>query len=155
VQAWTLSADVQLSKAPKPASFEERLAMMSILVDDIQSALAPSSSAIDIAITKHARFVEKFSEVAQHYPGVEEQVYLTGYDTLIRILDTKYYPATYTLESLEKFFEGARIRCMYRLGDQWGERIEQDRYLEGIRNGSKEAEGCKREWGDRIEFIVC
>jgi len=128
--------------------------MISIFVSDILSSLTPLSPAIDIAVTKHARFLDKSEELTRHYPNVTEQVYLIGYDTLIRILDTKYYPAAYTLKPLEVFFRNNRIRCMYRLGDLWGGREGQDDYLRNIRSGNREAEGCKKEWAERIEFIV-
>ncbi|KAL7275977.1 hypothetical protein RUND412_001046 [Rhizina undulata] len=140
-------------KAPKPASFEERVAMMTIFVSDILSGFPDKKPAIDIAVTKHARFLDKSSELAKHYPELKEQVYLTGYDTLIRILDTKYYPPAYNLEPLETVFRTNRIRCMFRLDDQWGGKREQEEYLSKIRDGSREAEGCKREWAEKIELV--
>jgi len=128
--------------------------MISVFVSDILSSLAPLSPAIDVAVTKHARFLDKSEELMRHYPDVAERVYLIGYDTLIRILDTKYYPPAYTLKPLEAFFRNNRIRCMYRLGDRWGGREGQDDYLGSIRNGNREVEGFKKEWAERIEFIV-
>ncbi|PWW71947.1 Nucleotidylyl transferase [Tuber magnatum] len=148
-----LLATQNADKAPKPAPFEERLSMISMFASDILSSLAPLSPAIDIAVTKHAKFLDKSEELTKHYPDVTEQVYLTGFDTLIRILDTRYYPVAHTLEPLESFFRNNRIRCMYRLGDRWGGREGQDEYLRNIRNGSREAEGCRKEWAERIEFI--
>lgn len=127
--------------------------MMSLFASDILQ-LAPPGSVVDIAITKHARFLDKSGELAQHYPGVQEQVYLTGYDTLVRILDTKYYPVAYTLEPLQVFFESNRIWCMLRTGDEWGGREAQMAYLEAIKRGDREVEGCKKEWGERIKFMV-
>lgn len=126
---------------------------MSLFATDILH-LAPPGSTIDIAITKHARFLDKSEELARHYRGVQEQIYLTGYDTLIRILDTKYYPAAYTLEPLQAFFERNRIWCTFRTGDQWGGRETQEAYLEAIKRGEGEGEGCRREWGERIKFMV-
>ncbi|KAL0636670.1 hypothetical protein Q9L58_004278 [Maublancomyces gigas] len=125
---------------------------MSLFASEILH-LAPPGSVVDIAITKHARFLDKSGELAQHYPGVQEQVYLTGYDTLVRILDTKYYPVAYTLEPLQAFFESNRIWCMFRTGDEWGGREAQRAYLEAIKRGDREVEGCKKEWGERIEFM--
>lgn len=127
--------------------------MMFLFASDILD-LAPPGSIIDIAITKHARFLDKSKELARHYPDVQEQVYLTGYDTLVRILDTKYYPVAYTLEPLQAFFEKNRIWCMYRTGDEWGGREAQGEYLEAIKRGEREIDGCKREWGGRIRFMV-
>lgn len=126
---------------------------MSLFAADILN-LAPPGSTIDIAITKHARFLDKSEELARHYQGVHEQVYLTGYDTLVRILDTKYYPVAYTLEPLQTFFKRNRIWCMFRLADEWGGKETQEAYLEAIKRGEREGEGCQREWGERITFIV-
>lgn len=127
--------------------------MMSLFASDILSS-APEGSEVDIAVTKHARFLDKSEELARHYKGVQEQVYLTGYDTLFRILDTKYYPVAYTLAPLQAFFERNRIWCMLRTGDQWGGREAQVRYLEDIKSGKREREGCMSEWGERIKFVV-
>lgn len=126
---------------------------MSLFAADILK-LAPPGSTIDIAITKHARFLDKSEELAQHYQGVHEQIYLTGYDTLVRILDAKYYPVAYTLEPLQVFFKRNRILCMFRSGDEWGGKETQEAYLEAIKRGEREGQGCKREWGERIAFMV-
>lgn len=127
--------------------------MMSLFAIDILN-LAPPGSTIDIAITKHARFLDKSKELARYYRGVQEQIYLTGYDTLVRILDTKYYPISYTLDPLQAFFERNRIWCMFRMGHEWGGKEAQEAYLEAIRRGDREGEGCRRGWGERIKFIV-
>lgn len=126
--------------------------MMTLFASDILTS-APAGAVVDIAVTKHARFLDKSEELARHY-GAQEQVYLTGYDTLVRILDTRYYPVAYTLEPLQEFFERGRIWCMFRTGDQWGGREAQEAYLEGVRRGEREEEGCRREWGERIRFMV-
>ncbi|KAI5784667.1 cytidylyltransferase family protein [Geopyxis carbonaria] len=136
-------------KAPAPAEFEDRLAMMQLFEETL-----PSDITVDIGITKHARFMDKSIAVAEHYGTLaNEQVYLTGFDTLVRILDGKYYPPTHRLDVLDSFFNGGnKIRCMMREG-AWGEKEMQKGYLKAIADGEREAEGCKREWAESIEMV--
>jgi len=148
-----LLATQNADKAPKPAAFSDRLAMMSIFASELVSApsLTPGQLVVEIGIIKHARFLDKSTELEKYYP--DEQVFLIGYDTLIRLLDTKYYPTAYTLGPLAAFFEKNRIKCTYRLDDGWGIREEQDAYLKALEDGEKDKEGAKREWATRVEMV--
>ncbi|KAK4216521.1 hypothetical protein QBC37DRAFT_438816 [Rhypophila decipiens] len=102
-------------KAPKPAPFDQRLALMWAFAKDIQSSSGQGSIVseemgktreqeegwnIDIALSTQPYFHEKSAAIAQSdfYEGsqndkeeVMEQVILAGYDTLIRIFNPKYY----------------------------------------------------------------
>lgn len=105
-------------KAPKPAAFEHRLAMMWAFAADVQSAMQKSPQCqsssppahektetsiptIDIALSTEPYFHDKSGAIAaaEFYnpmgnkgEGAEtEQVVLAGYDTLIRIFNPKYY----------------------------------------------------------------
>ncbi|KAM7212273.1 hypothetical protein V8F06_012344 [Rhypophila decipiens] len=101
-------------KAPKPAPFDQRLALMWAFAKDIQSRSGQGSIVseetgktreqeerwnIDIALSTQPYFHEKSAAIAQSdfYEGsqndkeVMEQVILAGYDTLIRIFNPKYY----------------------------------------------------------------
>ncbi|KAH8884998.1 cytidylyltransferase [Thozetella sp. PMI_491] len=107
-------------KAPKPAAFEQRLAMMWAFAKDIQNTLSrektgdgvmeedtPAAAqdegvAIDIALTTEPYFTNKSSAIAEsdfyltdnrEEGKIPEQVILAGYDTLIRIFKPKYYGA--------------------------------------------------------------
>ena len=101
------------------------------------------------------RFHDKAAAISSSgvYATDPQQVHLTGFDTLIRIMDPKYYPPTYTLAPLEPFLGRHRLRVAYRTGADWGDRREQEAYLEGIRRGEKEREGGKREWAEHIELV--
>ncbi len=129
--------------------------MMTIFAHELVStpSLASGKLAVEVGVIKHARFLDKSIELEKHYPE-EEQVYLIGYDTLIRLLDPKYYPTEYTLEPLASFFQKNRIQCTYRPDDGWGVKEEQDAYLKAIEDGDKEIVGAKREWAKRIEMVV-
>ncbi|RFU36174.1 hypothetical protein B7463_g154, partial [Scytalidium lignicola] len=147
-----LLATQNADKAPKPASFDQRLTMMDIFATDLLNELKQSQSqsqssgpspspppklGIDIGVTTLPYFVGKATEIASSglYPASTPQVHLTGYDTLVRILDPKYYPPTHDLSILGPFLEKHRLRVTYRADDSWGSRLEQDEYLKGILGG--------------------
>lgn len=125
------------------------------LLDLIPVSNALYTPAIDIGIIKHARFLEKAGTLRSAYPNIEEMIFLTGFDTLIRLFDPKYYDGT--LEPLAPFFSARnRVRCCFRPTESrdgnW--RKQQEKYLEDIKAGKREQEGCPREWGKKIELIV-
>ena len=157
-----LLATQNADKAPKPAAFEHRLAMMSIFAEEMANEMAADGNAegvlVDVGVTKQARFVDKASAIeeceAYAISGkTVEQVHLTGFDTLIRLLDTKYYPPDYTLVPLEGLFEKHRVRVTRRTGDAWGESEEQDDYMTKLRSGEMEDQGGRKEWAERIELV--
>ncbi|KAK4120372.1 hypothetical protein N657DRAFT_649156 [Parathielavia appendiculata] len=94
-----------------------------------------------------------------------EQVFLVGFDTMIRIFNPKYYgpspdsagqveAITPMHRALGPFFFRAKLRVTMRTDDEWGGAEEQTAYLEGLLG----AEGLKRvggsrDWGDRIEMV--
>ncbi|KAI0974706.1 hypothetical protein F4678DRAFT_420544 [Xylaria arbuscula] len=125
--------------------------------------------AVDIAVTTEPYFHAKAQAIAicEFYEGVEEpesavsidnaadsdQVYLTGYDTLIRIFNPKYYPNNSMKGSLDPFFAHARLRVTMRTGDDWGDAAQQISYLDELRAGKLEEVGGRAEWVDRIEMV--
>ncbi|RAK80710.1 nicotinate-nicotinamide nucleotide adenylyltransferase [Aspergillus fijiensis CBS 313.89] len=158
-----LLATQNADKPSKPASFENRLTMMDLFARDLLSHL-PSASppgtrqilpVIDIAVTKKPYFVDKAAEIerAGVYPHSLEQVHLTGYDTLIRIFDPKYYPPEHTLQSLEPFLSQHRLRVTLRPDSSWGSRDEQEAFLRDLAEGRKDDIGGKREWAQRIQLV--
>lgn len=104
---------------------------------------------------KHARFLDKATVLRKAYPEAGEIVFLIGFDTLVRLFDPKYYGGALT--PLASFFEnGNSIQCCFRPMEggsrEW--RREQKMYLEGIREGKREGEGCPRQWGERVQMVV-
>lgn len=118
---------------------------------------------VDVGVTKEARFIDKARtlEAQEEYRGhgsddtanIVEQVHLIGFDTLIRLLDTKYYPPKHTLEPLEVLFMNHRVRVTRRTDDAWGGREEQDQYVRKIAEGEMEPDGPKKEWAQRIDLV--
>lgn len=157
-----LLATQNADKPSKPASFEDRLVMMESFAQDLLSYLRSSSPGdlqrlpqIDIGVTKKPYFVDKAAEIESSgiYADSLEQVHLTGYDTLIRIFNPKYYPPTHTLQPLAPFLSKHRLRVTLRPGDEWGEKADQEAFLLDLAQGGRENEGGKREWAERIQFV--
>ena len=161
-----LLATQNADKAPKPAAFEHRLAMMSIFAEEMADEMAADGDdgegvLVDVGVTKEARFVDKARaiEECEAYAlsdnGGEaiEQVHLTGFDTLVRLLDTKYYPPDYTLAPLKGLFEKHRVIVTMRTGDAWGGSEEQDEYMMKLRSGKMGDQGGRNEWAERIELV--
>ena len=112
--------------------------------------------AIDIGVIKQPYFVDKAAAIEESgvYGEKErfEQIHLTGFDTLLRIFDRKYYGEK-GLTVLEPFLERGRVRVVMRPGGSWGELEEQRGWVESVRKGKKEDEGVKREWAERVEMV--
>jgi nicotinamide-nucleotide adenylyltransferase len=129
-------------KPVKPASFEHRLEMMELLAKKIETKV---SATVLVALSKHARFVDKAKDMAISFPAMKDIVWPVGYDTLIRILDKKYYSNTLE-ESLREFWEKNRLVCAVR-GDETTERP----FLEKVRAGN--IDGVPVSWADYITII--
>jgi len=92
---------------------------------------------------------------------------LTGFDTLIRILNPKYYPPSHTLHSLQPFLAQHRLRVTYRadssspsapdpnLSPPYESKESQDQYLKDIESGRRETEGALPSWvqDERIVMV--
>ncbi|KAJ5747756.1 uncharacterized protein N7511_009452 [Penicillium nucicola] len=169
-----LLATQNADKPSKPASFEDRLVMMELFARDLRAHLATTPAfadaaasgseyqlpvealpLIDIGVTKKPYFVDKAAaiESSDRYPGALEQVHLTGFDTLVRIFDAKYYPPHHTLSPLVPFLERHRLRVTMRPGADWGEKEEQVAFMDALARGDRDDEGARREWVRRIELV--
>lgn len=190
-------------KAPKPASFEHRLLMMRAFAKDVQQAWRraqtqrhdeqqQSSSSlsslgdelpVDIGLTTYPYFHDKSAAIARaaeyeftiSSPSAPttQQVFLAGYDTLIRIFNPKYYSPPVPEEvvipqgedkahgdktpiqvSLDPFLARATLRVTMRTDADWGGRDEQMGYVEKILHGEElEKIGGRREWAQRVEMV--
>ncbi|KAI9368000.1 Nucleotidylyl transferase [Aspergillus egyptiacus] len=158
-----LLATQNADKPSKPASFEDRLLMMELFAQDLLAFLQleipaaghHSIPVVDIGVIKKPYFVDKAVEIeaAGSYPPSIEQVHLTGYDTLIRIFNPKYYPPEHTLRPLEPFLSKHRLVVTMRPDSEWGGKAEQEAYLDDLAQGGRESEGGKREWAQRIRLV--
>lgn len=152
-----LLATQNADKSNKPASLEDRLVMMTLfahelLYDAQQHGL---SLLVDVGLVKQPYFHDKAAAVDESgiYPGPPQQVHLIGFDTLIRIFNTKYYPPDHNLKVLNPFLSKHRLRATYRTDDEWGSRQEQDQYVKDIADGRRLEEGAQREWASQLSLI--
>ncbi|KAI0880125.1 Nucleotidylyl transferase [Annulohypoxylon maeteangense] len=152
-------------KAPKPAIFPQRLSMMYLFAQDLLASTTATKATysegdcegVDIAVTTEPYFHAKSSAVSSSdfYRGPKpvEQVYLTGFDTLIRIFDPKYYPDNSMAQVLDPFFAHAQLRVSMRTDAEWGDSAAQLAYLEGLRLGGLDKVGGKMGWVNRILMV--
>lgn len=140
-------------KTFKPAAFEDRLVMMSLMAQDLQEVLGPLARPVDVAVTIQPYFYAKARAIEEALGREVEQVHLTGFDTVTRIFDTKYYPPDHNLRALEPFLSRHRLRVAYRVGDKWDGRAEQDAYVRDIAEGKRNSDGANPEWASKIELV--
>ncbi|CAN8104596.1 unnamed protein product [Discula destructiva] len=172
-------------KAPKPATFEHRLLLMQYFAADIQRAWRdayeggdqglpppPPPPPVDIGLTTLPYFHDKSAAIAHaaaeytFTPSSSEQVFLAGYDTLIRIFNPKYYTAaaaaaasssdeaTPMQAALDPFLARARLRITMRTDAEWGDREAQEGYAERLLRGDElQKVGGRREWANKVEMV--
>lgn len=127
---------------------------------------------VDIGVTKMPYFHDKAAAIAAstvydaHSPldggsGEDtnhqdkmEQVYLVGFDTLIRLLNPKYYPPSRkSLRALDPFFSTSKVRVTRRASETGGGRELQDEYVRALAAGEREGEGGRSEWAQRVQLV--
>lgn len=160
-------------KAPSPASFAQRIALMTVFAEDFSLALKKSSAgaeladlSIDIGLTKEPYYSDKSVAIRDttppFYSSSPIHVHLTGYDTLIRFCNPKYYPNNDPpLSALKTFFDaGHKLRVTQRPTDpdddssnEFGTIEQQQKYVDDLRNGKREEDGFKSEWASNIDMV--
>lgn len=137
---------------------------------------------VDIGLTTHPYFHDKSAAIAAspYYDfaaaqtGNEgephtSQIFLAGYDTLIRIFTPKYYTSpvpeagidppqqpgkTPMQMALDPFFARAQLRVTMRTDADWGGREDQLGYVKRIMHGQElEEVGGRGEWARRVELV--
>ncbi|APA12111.1 hypothetical protein SS1G_10929 [Sclerotinia sclerotiorum 1980 UF-70] len=100
---------------------------------------------IDIGLTSLPYFHSKSIaiEASSVYPKGTTHVHCTGYDTLIRVLNPKYYP-TYDFTPLIPFLSNHKLRVTYR-SDKSLSLSDQDTYLSSLPTQLPTL-GGKSEW---------
>ncbi|KAF1940619.1 Nucleotidylyl transferase [Clathrospora elynae] len=162
-------------KAPNPASFVQRIALMTVFAEDLSRSLkcaTPSLDAgvadmsIDIGVTKEPYYSDKSAAIAEttppFYPSNPIHIHLVGYDTLIRFCNPKYYPKhNPPLSALKSFFgAGHKLRVTQRPTDPsdassnaFGTTEEQEKYLKDLKDGKQETAGFESAWSNSIDMV--
>ncbi|CAD6445377.1 2b2914d1-e173-433b-bb84-b9cd0c470f3c-CDS [Sclerotinia trifoliorum] len=101
---------------------------------------------IDIALTSLPYFHSKSAaiEASSIYPKGTTHIHCTGYDTLIRVLNPKYYPPTHDLSPLIPFLSNHKLRVTYRSENSLT-LSDQDTYLSSLPTQLPTL-GGKSEW---------
>lgn len=107
----TNNADKQLTGA----NLVQRVQMMDLVADDYTS----------VGCTPYGRFIDKSTAIRSQYPNTE-LYFILGYDTMVRLIDPKYYETT-VQEALAPFFKCCRLICADRepYDEQLWEEIKQ------------------------------
>ncbi|KAI9298089.1 hypothetical protein K502DRAFT_322937 [Neoconidiobolus thromboides FSU 785] len=96
------------------ASIEQRLHYMKLMHDKLIKQYQDKLIFSDIALTTSGKFIDKINVLSQVSRNKEMKYhFIMGYDTLIRVLDFKYYMKEYNYESmvetLKPFFLNGNI----------------------------------------------
>jgi nicotinamide-nucleotide adenylyltransferase len=146
---------------------------MTAFAEDFSRILKKSSAgsdladlSIDIGLTKEPYYSDKSVAIKDTTPPFYSSnpihVHLTGYDTLIRFCNPKYYPEyDPPLSALKPFFDaGHKLRVTQRPTDpsdkssqEFGTVEEQQRYVQNLRDGTREKDGFKPQWGNNIDMV--
>lgn len=138
-------------------SLARRLDMMQLLAQDILDS-SPLQS-ISLGITKHARFVDKLHALNSLNHGTT-YTFLIGFDTLVRILDPKYYDPNIPLaQSLLPLMDNASFLVLSRRPDSVSNTPQamdadidnQVRFVDQLRRGN--IPGLPASWADKIHVI--
>lgn len=116
---------------PAPALFEHRLAMMQLMA---QKWYADTNVDVSIGITRHAKFVDKLVSIIKELELPVKLTFAVGYDTLVRILDEKYYVPDKLLDSLREFMASSDIFCLTRTDADKSD-LEQIKFVKDVGNG--------------------
>ncbi|KAF2026281.1 Nucleotidylyl transferase [Setomelanomma holmii] len=162
-------------KAPSPASFVQRIALMTVFAEDLSRRLKETKASqtadvadisIDIGLTKEPYYSDKSVAIAETTPPFYSSnpihVHLVGYDTLIRFCNPKYYPKyNPPLSALKPFFSaGHKLRVTQRPTDptdasssEFGTVEEQRKYLQRLRDGEQKDAGFEPAWDSQIDMV--
>ncbi|KAM9905350.1 hypothetical protein OXX79_002209 [Metschnikowia pulcherrima] len=121
---------------PAPASFEHRLAMMHLMANSLENSYID----VGIGLTTHAKFADKSAAIQEYmetnlsWKKPARLTFLLGFDTLVRVLDPKYYAPATLADSLNNFMYNTDLFCLTRAENKT-EFEEQKQYIEKIGNG--------------------
>jgi nicotinamide-nucleotide adenylyltransferase len=153
-------------KAPSPASFTQRIAMMIMCAEDLQADPRHTSKIpIDIGLTTAPYYTDKSIAIVEQkpmaYSSSPTHVHLLGYDTVTRFLAPKYYKDyNPPLSAVAPFFDaGHKLLVLLRPESSSDNAVtgntedEQRSYITGLANGSLESEGFKSQWAAQVSIM--
>ncbi|KAI9258033.1 hypothetical protein BDA99DRAFT_561472 [Phascolomyces articulosus] len=119
------NVDKPLSGASPP----QRLAMMTLIADHMAS-FVPTA----VGTTASGRFIDKAKALEEtldtNNDKKHEFYFIVGHDTMVRLLDPKYYQGVPVEKALAPFFQHSRLICVDRPGfgdmESFWEQVKQD-----------------------------
>lgn len=159
-----LFAVMNADKAPSAASFEQRLALMTVFARDLQDSAQQDLQRyvpvpIDIGVTKLPYYTEKSKAIEiegrEWYPDKPHHIHLVGYDTLTRFFGAKYYKDfNPPFSALNPYFDaGNQLRATLRPDNAYGSLEEQRAFVKKLENGDLAKDGGKPEWAKQVELV--
>lgn len=155
----TMNAD----KAPSAASFDQRLALMTVFATDLLDIISKqpdeySVVPVDIGLTTEPYYTDKskaIEEVTSWYPDKPKHIHCVGFDTLTRFFAAKYYQNfDPPFSALSPYFNaGHQLRVTLRPDNDYGSIEDQQAFLCKLEDGSMEKDGGKREWAKQVELV--
>lgn len=118
---------------------EHRCNMMKLMARYLEAR----GVAAAVGLTTEARFVDKAAAI-----GTNELTFVVGFDTLVRLVDGKYYQQALAA-ALQPFFSRARVFCLTRSD---GSSVEEQQHWVG-RVQAGQVPGVPAEWAERIEVV--
>lgn len=139
---------------PRPAHFSHRIEMMIKLADHINQSFDVN---VNVGLTNHAKFADKSKSVIEYIKSQNASLisktkltFLVGFDTLVRILDAKYYTPEPLSVALGDFFNFSDIFCLTRSDGSFSIE-EQNDYIKSISNGEKLE--VPKQWASNIYLV--
>lgn len=139
---------------PTPASFDHRLQMMYLMANYFEKKLDVH---VSIGLTSHAKFVDKsvliIDYLREYFADDYHSMKLTfavGFDTLVRILDPKYYLPDSLLDLLREFMATTDLFCLTRSEnvDLYEEQMD---YFKNLRKGS--IANIPQSWSENVHVV--
>lgn len=135
----------------EPASLEQRIDMIILLAEHITKSLGVPAA---VALTSCPKFADKCEAIQNHSRELAlpklKLTFLVGFDTIIRILDQKYYTSPISV-ALNDLFQNSDFLVLTR--EDKKHTIEfQLSYVKQLHDGSLKA--IPNDWASRIYIVV-
>ncbi|KAF2223337.1 hypothetical protein BDZ85DRAFT_107748 [Elsinoe ampelina] len=150
-------------KAPSAASFDQRLALMTVfaqdLIKDLQQSDQHDPPDVDIGLTTAPYYTDKSTAISTEgkdaYPDSPRHIHIMGFDTITRFLAPKYYKDfDPPLSALNPYFDaGHELRVTLRPSNEYGFVEDQKAFISKLGRGELEAEGGKPRWAKQIATV--
>lgn len=143
--------------APVPASYVQRLVMLSLFSLDLQTAMKERNMRlvpVDIGVASQPYHADKSAAIEQSetYDFDTKHIQVMGYDTIIRVLAPRYYPDFKPpLSALDPLFGRGHSAFVVLRPDEGKEVDAQRQDLKALVSGKLKNDGFREEWKEMVE----